>query len=716
MRISGMKFLRATAVALGVVSAGNVMSQCTTYDFSSSAGWTQVNTGVSIGAGTINFAGAADGSVPRFVYATVPTLSNTAWSCDFEFRPTAGNAAAHTMVAFSENGGACLSASGQWAGATMMYSNMDCIQAYVQGTVGGTNPGSWKLYGMSKARNTAFAYGYTLTSPPAWNSSAGITLPGAFGTTYYARLQRLSATQGMISLYSDAARTTVIGQSCFAINAAVDNLAYVQSGNYPEGSSVRTFTGTVDNIVVGSMNPVLTGTTSVCVPATVSYLYKLNNGNSCITAGSGFPGSTSYTWSAPAGSIIGAVGGSPFTSASGNGNQTGITPGGSGTISCTVTYPCTTVTYTLAITAVASPTSVITNSIEYCYGQAINVSGSSSANETQYQWGVAPCTSGGVVTGAWIFGLNTFGTAGVYNINSLLGLTGPCPGTIYYKVSLTTSNPSCGSVTSYKVIKIVCPPVVTVSPNPVFLCPGANATLTASGASTYSWTPSAGLSCTNCAAPVAAPTTTTTYLVTGTSTSGCASSATSVTVTVSNLSVVARPDFSMCVDKNLYATVSGGTSPYTYNWSPSAGLLCSHSGAHTPAACPSPIIASNGPVSTNYIVTITDAAGCTVSDMVFVTTDGCSNRMANPNAAASNASSGLTKIYPNPTSNQVNICTGDVIAESIIITDALGRELLHMHPSQTTVEINLEQFATGVYSVQIMTGTEKEVIQLVIEK
>ncbi len=74
-------------------------------------------------------------------------------------------------------------------------------------------------------------------------------------------------------------------------------------------------------------------------------------------------------------------------------------------------------------------------------------------------------------------------------------------------------------------------PSVTAG-NDVAICDTGSATLTASGADTYAWSPAAGLSATNIASPVASPTVTTTYTVVGT-TSGCTASA-SVTVTVNN--------------------------------------------------------------------------------------------------------------------------------------------------------------------------------------
>ncbi|MBU0567281.1 choice-of-anchor D domain-containing protein [bacterium] len=60
-------------------------------------------------------------------------------------------------------------------------------------------------------------------------------------------------------------------------------------------------------------------------------------------------------------------------------------------------------------------------------------------------------------------------------------------------------------------------------------------------------------------------------------------------------------------------TASGGTSPYSYSWSPTTGL--SSSSAANPTASPT--------TSTSYAVTVTDANGCQNSDQVTVTVNPC---------------------------------------------------------------------------------------------
>lgn len=103
----------------------------------------------------------------------------------------------------------------------------------------------------------------------------------------------------------------------------------------------------------------------------------------------------------------------------------------------------------------------------------------------------------------------------------------------------------------------ITPLTINVSPSSSIIVSGGSVTLTASGASTYTWLPTAGLSCTSCAITVASPTVTTTYTVTGTI-NGCTAT-TTVTITVT--------PFCGCI-LSLDALASGGIlslSPAQYN-------------------------------------------------------------------------------------------------------------------------------------------------------
>jgi len=109
-------------------------------------------------------------------------------------------------------------------------------------------------------------------------------------------------------------------------------------------------------------------------------------------------------------------------------------------------------------------------------------------------------------------------------------------------------------------------PTVIVGNN-VSICVGNDIVLTASGAASYSWTPTNGLSSTSVANPTASPNNTATYTVVGTNAAGCTNSA-QITVTVnSNPIVVVNGPFTICEGAEIQLSASGLAN---YSWSPAA--------------------------------------------------------------------------------------------------------------------------------------------------
>jgi gliding motility-associated-like protein len=97
-----------------------------------------------------------------------------------------------------------------------------------------------------------------------------------------------------------------------------------------------------------------------------------------------------------------------------------------------------------------------------------------------------------------------------------------------YSVSVTDFN-GCLSTFTTLITAGSGPPVDAGTATQILF--GNSVTLSPSGAVTYNWLPATGLSCTNCANPVATPLFTTTYTVTGTDAAGCTNTDT-VTVIV----------------------------------------------------------------------------------------------------------------------------------------------------------------------------------------
>lgn len=166
-----------------------------------------------------------------------------------------------------------------------------------------------------------------------------------------------------------------------------------------------------------------------------------------------------------------------------------------------------------------------------------------------------------------------------------------------YNTTLTTAD-GC-SVTSTTTLVVNPTPVITAGPATSTICAGSAVTLTAGGAAdAYVWNPGS----INGINAVVSPTSFTTYTVTGTNTvTGCAGSATaSVAVSPAPSSSIGGVS-SLCMGNSttITMTVSGGTSPYSYVWSPPIGT--SSAVAFTPT------------ISTSYSCTVYDATGCTTS-------------------------------------------------------------------------------------------------------
>jgi alpha-tubulin suppressor-like RCC1 family protein len=146
-------------------------------------------------------------------------------------------------------------------------------------------------------------------------------------------------------------------------------------------------------------------------------------------------------------------------------------------------------------------------------------------------------------------------------ISSTGSASGLCAATVY--TITATSASGCTGTTTVQ-LAAPPPPVVTITSNPVnaTICAGASMTLTASGASSYNWSPSIsnGVAFT--------PLTTTTYTVTGQdATTNCVSSATKTvivnaapTISITSIPTVA----SVCNGSPVTLTASGAN---TYTWS-----------------------------------------------------------------------------------------------------------------------------------------------------
>ncbi len=165
-------------------------------------------------------------------------------------------------------------------------------------------------------------------------------------------------------------------------------------------------------------------------------------------------------------------------------------------------------------------------------------------------------------------------------------------------------NSICGTDTSLaiQVIRHTQPNVIASSD--VIICSGSSTSLSASGADTYSWSPSLGLNIATGSTVTASPSTSTTYSVIGTNSFGCTKQKT-IAVTLQNASLSAN-SLVLCGGASGVLIVTGAS---TYTWSPSIGLS-----ATTGAS-----VTANPTTATTYTINGTTSLGCTGSTTATVT-------------------------------------------------------------------------------------------------
>lgn len=172
-----------------------------------------------------------------------------------------------------------------------------------------------------------------------------------------------------------------------------------------------------------------------------------------------------------------------------------------------------------------------------------------------------------------------------------------------------------GAVTSDTVTVTVAEPPVAEAGADRAVCPGSSAVLQSKvqggrGPYRFLWSPANGLNNPEAPNPVAAPERTTRYVLTVTDALGCSARDSLIVMVHPPVEIDAGGAVTACanVPMPLTATVSGGTAPFRFAWSPAAGL-------DNPAA-QRPVLTARSDAS--YVVTVTDANGCVDSDTVRV--------------------------------------------------------------------------------------------------
>ncbi|MBS1658237.1 MAG: gliding motility-associated C-terminal domain-containing protein [Bacteroidetes bacterium] len=172
--------------------------------------------------------------------------------------------------------------------------------------------------------------------------------------------------------------------------------------------------------------------------------------------------------------------------------------------------------------------------------------------------------------------------------------------TTTYTVTITVA----GCTATSTVTVIVDNPLPVVAGPDVAICSGGSIQLNAVNGNSYTWFPPVGLSCTDCANPVASPPSTTTYVVTGIN--GCFTTSDTITVVVNpNPVATASDDVTICPGDTVQLNSSGGVN---YSWSPSDGL--------SDPSSPNPFAVVFN--TTTFTVLVENEFGCTDTENVTI--------------------------------------------------------------------------------------------------
>jgi gliding motility-associated-like protein len=240
---------------------------------------------------------------------------------------------------------------------------------------------------------------------------------------------------------------------------------------------------------------------------------------------------------------------------------------------------------TAVTTIVVSPLPTITASSDQriCLGQSVQITANSSANT--YQW--TPLS-----------GLSCYDCPNP--IASPTTTTG-------YVVS-TMTNFGCKARDTVN-ITVIQPFTMTVSSNDT-ICIGESVQLIANGAPNYLWTPAYSLSCNRCPDPIATPTITTIYTVTGTDSYRCFTQVRTIEIAVGQYPVIsmADPSIQQTGDSVLLQNqITNGPIRY-YDWTPPRNLNCDD--------CPMPKAYVSGDIC--YTLTAENLYGCKDTGVVCI--------------------------------------------------------------------------------------------------
>ena len=256
-----------------------------------------------------------------------------------------------------------------------------------------------------------------------------------------------------------------------------------------------------------------------------------------------------------------------------------------------------------------------------------------------------------------------------------------------YSVTITDGNgcSATSAVTSVTVNPIPSTPVITPS-GPTTFCEESSVNLTSSSATGNTW------STTETAQTINVSTGGTVTLTV--TVNGCVSPAASQAITVNPSPTVSLGSFADMCDYNGAIMLTGG--------SPAGG---SYSGNGVTAGSFDPGAAGLGTSVITY--SFTDGNGCSNTATSNILVDDC---------LGVNESNIVLQLYPNPSSGIVQI-SGNTAIQKVEVYDKIGKLVkVQIVDNSSAVEVDLSQFATGVYTIRVNTNQGVSVESIVLQR
>ncbi|MGZ3930404.1 MAG: LamG-like jellyroll fold domain-containing protein, partial [Bacteroidia bacterium] len=522
----------------------------------------------------------------------------------------------------------------------------------------------WGNWGSVSQTNALRLNGATSVVNYWWNNDLTITCPNLADGFWH----HIAATfDGTIrAIYVDGVK---MGQDLpSGHNVPFSNNMRIGSTNNSEY-----FSGPIDDVriwtiartsddIAGNMNNCLSGSEAGLVA-----LYNMNNG----------PGSSTVsdlTSNANNGTLVNMNTTTDWVTGYNNCNVNYLWSPTAATTQSVIVTPAVSTVYTVNVTSFVGCSKAAVTSVTVNATPTLAISGSTAVCAGNS----AVLTGSGANTYTWSTSANT----------TTISVSPAVPTT--YSVTGTSSAGCTSSASATKTVSVNALPTLSISSSGTVVCSGQTASLTGSGANTYTWSTSANTSTIS-----VSPTVTTTYSVNGTNAAGCTSSVSAV----QTVSVNALPALSVSSSSTLLC--SGQTASLTAN---GAGTYTWSTGANTSSITVTPS------VTTSYTVSGTNSAGCSDVSVLTQSVSTCTG------IEQADAAAGMS-VYPNPNNGSFSVYIAAPLENGeLLILNAIGQNVYRQVILQGTNTIRISDLTKGLYHYQVLrnkqvTGMGKLIVE-----